>query len=656
MESVAKFPYLTTRKGSRNLYYKRPVAPEFRDAARRHAEALAAAEGKSLAKAAKGTTQIWRSLATSVLKQAELKYAAVPKDVEDLFEEWRRELQAPSAPVALTGSTVDRLPDTLTGPLTRRIIDRWKAYLIEADFRQRGKLWDKTRSDEDAFWKGDVLELPHTDPFFTVLSEDGERPLHQTFLYVLNFQRKRRLDEVRTLHKLGDCKAHRAALATAIERQDIRLSDTDMLTLSSRAMIAEIETLEKLIKSETIELPQVEETPAPASQTGTPAPAKPGMVMKDAIREYIRESLREKEWSKKDELRFKAHLNEFMEIAGNRPVNQYEHSDGANFKSIQLKLPRIRHGGVFKGKSITECVALAEKQGNTVKRLSATTIKDKIGCVSRFFVWARGKDRSVTNPLDEVTVRTPKKRRRGRGRFPWSIEELNRMFAAPIYTGAVSTTNWKTPGNTILSDTAMYWAPLIGLFTGMRLGEIIQLHVADMREEHGIHVIDITPDGSADAGANAKSLKTATSHRKVPVHASLIRLGLLEFVEKQRQRGHARLFPDFEKSKDDHTWSKAFGKHFKRFRDSLEVEGEFELRDGVDFHSLRHNVEDALRNVNVRKEVRDAIQGHGENGVSAEYGSGYYVETLNEAVQKITYAGLVLPKRDQIQLEIHSQT
>ena len=112
----------------------------------------------------------------------------------------------------------------------------------------------------------------------------------------------------------------------------------------------------------------------------------------------------------------------------------------------------------------------------------------------------------------------------------------------------------------------MYLAPLIGLFSGMRLGEIIQLYVGDVRDEHGIHVFYITPDCSTDAGANAKSLKTATSHRKVPVHASLIELGLLAFVERQRQRGQVRLFPDFEKAKDDQTWSKAFGKHFKRFR------------------------------------------------------------------------------------------
>ena len=82
-----------------------------------------------------------------------------------------------------------------------------------------------------------------------------------------------------------------------------------------------------------------------------------------------------------------------------------------------------------------------------------------------------------------------------------------------------------------------------------------------------------------------------------------------------------RLFPDYDKATDDGSWSKRFSKHFKRFRESIEVTWR-----GVKFHSLRHNVEDALRNADVRKEVRDAIQGHGENG------SGYYVKTLNDAV------------------------
>ena len=73
---------------------------------------------------------------------------------------------------------------------------------------------------------------------------------------------------------------------------------------------------------------------------------------------------------------------------------------------------------------------------------------------------------------------------------------------------------------------------------------------------------------------------------------------------------------------------------------------------GVDRdHSPRREVSqpppqrgNALRNADVRKEVRDANQGHGENGVSREYGSGYYVKTLNESVQRIAYEHLDLAR------------
>ena len=44
----------------------------------------------------------------------------------------------------------------------------------------------------------------------------------------------------------------------------------------------------------------------------------------------------------------------------------------------------------------------------------------------------------------------------------------------------------------------------------------------------------------------------------------------------------------------------------------------------------------------VKQEVRGALQGHGENGVSAQYGTGVYRKTLNEAMQKVDYEGLDL--------------
>ena len=249
--------------------------------------------------------------------------------------------------------------------------------------------------------------------------------------------------------------------------------------------------------------------------------------------------------------------------------------------------------------------------------------------------------------MADLRIQRSKNKRKGKKRHPWTIDELNRMFAAPIYAGCRSESHWKQPGNLRLRQSAKYWVPLIALFSGMRLGEIIQMQVSDVRCLDGIDYFDVTPLACIDAeddegeefGDEEKSLKTSSSRRCIPVHKTLIDIGFDDFLEFRRRSGTTRLFPEYEKAEDDGSWSKRFSKHFKRFRESIGVR-----RSGVKFHSFRHNVEDALRNADIRKEVRDAIQGHGENGVSREYGSGYYVKTLNDAVQTVRYDGLDLSR------------
>ena len=68
---MAKFPYLTQRKGSQNWYYKRDIDPNLRADAR--------------------PRQIWRSLRTSDRKRAEIAYAAVHAEIEALIATWRKE-------------------------------------------------------------------------------------------------------------------------------------------------------------------------------------------------------------------------------------------------------------------------------------------------------------------------------------------------------------------------------------------------------------------------------------------------------------------------------------------------------------------------------------------------------------------------------------
>ena len=185
-----------------------------------------------------------------------------------------------------------------------------------------------------------------------------------------------------------------------------------------------------------------------------------------------------------------------MEIAGDKPVNAYAQVDGIKFKDIQLALPINRQKAPFKGLSRIEVAQRAielRKEGTHVDLLNPITIKDKLGTVALFFAWAKARDSTVVNPVAEQRVQLRRNKRGGKKRHPWTIEELNRMFAAPIFTGCRSARNWKQPGNVVLRESAKYWVPLIALFSGLRLGEIIQMQVADVKTMEGIEYFDVTP-------------------------------------------------------------------------------------------------------------------------------------------------------------------
>lgn len=110
------------------------------------------------------------------------------------------------------------------------------------------------------------------------------------------------------------------------------------------------------------------------------------------------------------------------------------------------------------------------------------------------------------------------------------------IFTTPVYTGRVSEARAGTAGEHVFKD-GKFWVPLIGLFSGMRLGEIVQLHRSDLLCVDGVWVFDINRAEDAK-----KKVKTETSLRQVPVHHTLIDLGLLE--RRENNSLGKRLFPD----------------------------------------------------------------------------------------------------------------
>ncbi|MEX0923708.1 MAG: site-specific integrase [Rhodovibrionaceae bacterium] len=345
------------------------------------------------------------------------------------------------------------------------------------------------------------------------------------------------------------------------------------------------------------------------------------------VEEWAKEKSRTS-WVPKTEHEHRVWMGHFIATVGDRRLASYTKSDGRTFKSILLKLPaNWNKYDELKALPVDKAAERAEEIG--LAPMSESNVNKLLGFVSSFWTWAENNyDDSPPNPFKGLKIKRQRNPRAERD--PFTDDELRAIFSGPIYTGCKSVRQWKEPGDLVPRDAGIFWVPLIGLFSGARLGEIVQLYTSDVREEGGIRFFDIN-----DAGED-KRLKNGNAARQIPLHPTLIFLGLLDHVQLRRDEGPTRFFPDLHMGEDSY-YSSPFSKHFSRVLSAAGVK-----RRKNAFHSFRHSFEDACRNSGISKEVMDALQGHGERGKAARYGRGYMLETLAGAMERLHYRNLDL--------------
>lgn len=383
-------------------------------------------------------------------------------------------------------------------------------------------------------------------------------------------------------------------------------------------------------EGEPIETPQIDKLQAPTE------PAKPNVqprdkrlpLLSELVQEWVEEKVRIS-WAEKTEREHRVWIGHFITLVGDRPLNTYEKNDGRAFKRLLMELPaNWNKQKPLKGLSVDEAATRAKALGLTP--MSEKNMNKLLGYVGSFWTWAeKHYDDCPSNPLKGLKV-SQRQRSVREERDPFSIQELNAIFSAPLYVGCRSRDKWAESGMLKLHDLGIYWLPLVGLFTGARSGEIIQLYTEDVREENGIVFVDINGNGED------KRLKTPHSHRKIPIHKALLDLGFLRHVAMRREGRDHRLFPEMKMGHDGY-YSSPFSKHFRRFLERVGIKSETNA-----FHSLRHTFEDACRDSRIDKDVMDALQGHSERGMSGRYGRGFALETLAEEMKKLHYDGLDL--------------
>lgn len=136
-----------------------------------------------------------------------------------------------------------------------------------------------------------------------------------------------------------------------------------------------------------------------------------------------------------------------------------------------------------------------------------------------------------------------------------------------------------------------FWIPILGLYTGGRIGELASLKTSYFFEKSGLQVMHL-------AGT-----KTDASPRDLPLHKDLIVLGLLEYVSTRRNAKHEMLF-DITKS-EQNGWGAAATKWYSAYKVKCGVNDDLKV-----FHSFRHTITDLMNQVSVGHKAQCQYTGH----------------------------------------------
>lgn len=318
-------------------------------------------------------------------------------------------------------------------------------------------------------------------------------------------------------------------------------------------------------------------------------------------------------------------------------VGESAHISSVNRKAVRdwkhkLSLWPVKAAEVnaFKGMSFKKII----EKNETVQKptISQNTINKYLSAIGSFAEWLLVNDYIDQDVMKGMYLSIDKTKRT---RFLYSSDQLNQIFACPLFSTCAGDGDEHKPGTKSIRDWR-YWFPLVALFTGARLGEIAQLNTADVRKLHESWVFHITTEGDGE-----KSTKTDGSQRIVPVHSKLIEAGLIGYVEAMKRRQSARLFPELERDKRGFYSGVPSG----FFNDLFKTLG-VKVDRRHNFHSFRHNAADAFRSGGYLDEQFGVLLGHAKGSTTGRYGimpEGPLAERI-KMIEAMEYPGVILPR------------
>jgi integrase len=263
----------------------------------------------------------------------------------------------------------------------------------------------------------------------------------------------------------------------------------------------------------------------------------------------------ERQFTPRTLMEYETAIERFEDVNGRKTIDQITKEDGTRFKQKLLEL-----------------------------NLAPASKAKQIGFLKSLLTYAADSLMIPVNPLAGLKADAGKKSNATR-REDFSPDDLNALFAGEP------------------KGTERWWIMRLALFTGMRVGEIVQLTATDVFQSGDASFISVNSD-------DGKALKNKNSQRIVPVHNQLIADGFVSFVPD-----NGRLFPSIN-SAPGRAVGAVFSQWFTHHKRACGITSDTKV-----FHSFRHSFKAAAREARVPEDIGDAITGHANPNIGRQYGN-----------------------------------
>jgi integrase len=341
----------------------------------------------------------------------------------------------------------------------------------------------------------------------------------------------------------------------------------------------------------------------PSRRNATPR-AKPRMLF-EVVELFLQEHISMGRWTEKSAAEVTSSIGMFKTIVGNKPMHHIDRKAMVDYIEKLKRLPANMHKKrKYRDKPVAKILEM-----EVLDPMSTASVNKYLGRANALLLWSVRHGYLDRNPADGLVV-AEKKIRDDEERSAYNANDLKRLVSS------LATVDNGRPER--------YWIPLIGMYSGLRLNEICQLHLEDILEVEGVFCFDVNDAGN-------KRVKTLSSKRLVPIHPTLQGRGFLDYVRLMKEADHPRLWMNLELERDGygHHFGKWYQRHNRQYvtTDPLKV-----------FHSFRHTVANTLKQAGVAESVIAEILGHANHSITTgRYGKRYRPSVLLDALMKLDY-------------------